>query len=163
MLLVLSQGSYVLENNANSQRVQSEGKPHLSGPVRGDQKRGRTCDTSLMYTKMTRMKPWLCLFSWCWVGKSLSAVMQSLKYARNLQELTGKWASTFIFSFVILLVMEKFSHRSSIMNSAAVVKPAIRINSITLDHGVEADELWERRLMGAWPVGRLTKANEELQ
>lgn len=70
----------------------------------------------------------------------------------------------FIFlSFVVLLEMQKLFHRSFIMSSAVVVKPTIVINCIVSVFDLEAGELRERRLMGAWPAGHLTKRNKELQ
>ena len=67
--------------------------------------------------------------------------MRSLKHARNLQELTGKQASSAILSFVILLEMQKCTHGSFIMSSAAVVKPVVVMNSVALDRDVEAGEI----------------------
>lgn len=49
------------------------------------------------------------------------------------------------------------------MSSAVVVKPVVVMNSIALDHDVEAGEMWERKLMGTWAAGHLPKGNEELQ
>lgn len=49
------------------------------------------------------------------------------------------------------------------MSSTVVVKPAVIMNSVALDRDVEAGEIGERRLMGAWPAGHLPKGNEELQ
>lgn len=49
------------------------------------------------------------------------------------------------------------------MSSTVVVKPAVIMNSVALDCDVEAGEIGERRLMGAWPAGHLPKGNEELQ
>ena len=49
-------------------------------------------------------------------------MIHSVKHARNLQELTGRWPSS-LFSFVVLLEMQKCTHRSFVMSSAMVVKP----------------------------------------
>lgn len=48
------------------------------------------------------------------------------------------------------------------MSSIVVVKSVVIMNSVVLDCDVEVGEIGERRLMGAWSVGYLSKGNEEL-